>query len=285
MMKKVSLLLVLLLLLNPVLGAIPVLAADPPAAPSDLKAVAVSGKEIKLTWTDNSDDETGFIVERGDSESGPYSVLPAVGPNVTELSDTGLTSNTAYYYRVRAYKADTSNIDSECSNVSGATTFSLPPSAPTDLKAAAVTDAQINLSWTDTSANEEGFKVERKTSTTDFQEIVAVGADITAYADTGLESGVTYTYRIRAYNNGGNSDYCNAAGATLGGKPSTPANLKAVASGSQINLTWADTSDNEQGFKIERKAAGGSWKEIAGDLKKNVVSYSDKGLTAGVYTY
>lgn len=285
-MKKVSLLLVLLLLSNLGLGAIMVLAAGTPAAPSNLNAEAVSGSEIKLTWTDKSDNETGFIVERGVSEGGPYSELPAVGANVTELVDTGLNPDTTYYYRVRAYKAGTPNIYSEYSVVASATTFPFPPFPPENLVAAAVTDAQINLSWTDKSNNEKGFKIERKTSTTDFQEIAAVGGDITAYADTGLESGITYTYRIRAYNDGGHSAYSNEAKATTGGKPSAPTNLKAVAaSSSQINLTWVDTSDNEKGFKIERKAAGGSWKEIAADIGKNVVSYSDKGLSAGIYTY
>jgi transcriptional regulator CtsR len=262
------------------------LAASAPAAPSNLNAEAVSGSEIKLTWTDKSDNETGFIVERGVSEGGPYSELPAVGANVTELVDTGLNPDTTYYYRVRAYQAGTPNIYSEYSAVASATTFPFPPFPPENLVAAAVTDAQINLSWTDKSNNEKGFKIERKTSTTDFQEIAAVGGDITAYADTGLESGITYTYRIRAYNDGGHSAYSNETKATTGGKPSAPTNLKAVAaSSSQINLTWVDTSDNEKGFKIERKAAGGSWKEIAADIGKNVVSYSDKGLSAGTYTY
>ena len=144
-MKKVSLLLVLLLLSNLGLGAIMGLAASAPAAPSNLNAEAVSGSEIKLTWTDKSDNETGFIVERGVSEGGPYSELPAVGANVTELVDTGLNPDTTYYYRVRAYQAGTPNIYSEYSAVASATTFPFPPFPPENLVAAAVTDAQINL--------------------------------------------------------------------------------------------------------------------------------------------
>ena len=59
MMKKVSLLLVLLLLSNLGLGAIMGLAASS-CSTLKLKAEAVSGTEIKLTWTDESDNETGL---------------------------------------------------------------------------------------------------------------------------------------------------------------------------------------------------------------------------------
>ncbi len=288
-MKKVSFLLVLFLLLNILgLGAVnPVLAADPPAAPTSLTAVTgldnLGEPLINLSWTDNSTSETGFKIERSESADGVFFQISTVGPNVKVFSDTGLTRETTYWYRVKAYNEAG---DSLPSNVASATTFPPRPSAPTGLTATAATDSQINLSWTDTSDNEKGFKIERKTATSDYQQIVAVGANITAYADTGLSSGITYTYRIRAYNDGGNSDYSSVASATTGGKPSAPAGLTAVAvSGSQINLTWTDTSNNEAGFKIERKTGSGNFVQII-TVGPNTTVYSDTGLSTGItYTY
>ncbi|MDQ7054057.1 MAG: fibronectin type III domain-containing protein [candidate division KSB1 bacterium] len=70
----------------------------------------------------------------------------------------------------------------------------------------------------------------------------------------------TYTYRVRAFNADGNSGYSNEASATTQSQPNPPAapsNLTATAvSTSQIDLSWTDNSNNEDGFKIERKDHG-----------------------------
>ena len=77
-----------------------------------------------------------------------------------------------------------------------------------------MSSSQINLSWTDNSNNETGFKVYRTNHGKAFKEIATVGANVTTYADTGLKASTTYRYRVRAYNGSGNSDYSNIASAT-----------------------------------------------------------------------
>jgi hypothetical protein len=82
----------------------------------------------------------------------------------------------------------------------------------------AVSTSQINLSWTDNSGNETGFKIERCTGSgcTNFAQIATVGANVRSYNNTGLNKNTTYTYRVRAYNAAGNSTYSNTvAGKTL----------------------------------------------------------------------
>lgn len=59
-----------------------------------------------------------------------------------------------------------------------------------------------------------------------------------------------------------------------GSIPAAPSGLKAAVSGSTVTLTWMDNSDNEQGFKIERKPKVGTWSQI-GLVGANVRSYSD----------
>jgi hypothetical protein len=83
------------------------------------------------------------------------------------------------------------------------------PTAPTGLTAAAASRSQINLIWTDNSANESGFRIERSTNGTNFQQIATVGANVTSLASTGLARDRTYYYRVRAYNSVGSSPYSN----------------------------------------------------------------------------
>lgn len=76
------------------------------------------------------------------------------------------------------------------------------------------TAAQLTVTWGDASSNEDGFKVERKTGTGTFAQVVAVAANITMYTDSSLANNTTYTYRTRAYNTWGDSAYSNEASAT-----------------------------------------------------------------------
>jgi len=73
------------------------------------------------------------------------------------------------------------------------------PNAPTGLTATAVSHTQINLAWTDNSTNETGFRIERSPDNVTFTEIGTVGANTTAYQDTGLSAFTTYYYRVRSY--------------------------------------------------------------------------------------
>jgi hypothetical protein len=197
----------------------PVLAAgtggNPPAVPANLTATAVSSSQINLTWTD-SDIETGFKIERCTGAGcSDFAQIATVSANVTSYSNTGLTGSTSYSYRVRAY-----NIagDSDYSNTTSAVTLAAPalPAAPTNLSAAVISKSQINLTWTDNSGNETGFRIERcKGATcTNFALIATVGANVTSYSNTKLTANTTYRYRVYAYTASGNSAYSNIVSAT-----------------------------------------------------------------------
>lgn len=75
-----------------------------PAAPSNLTATAASRTQINLTWTDNAGNETGFTIERCQGNNCTnFAQIGTVNANVTTYSNTGLSRNTTYRYRVRAY--------------------------------------------------------------------------------------------------------------------------------------------------------------------------------------
>src|SRR6266581_4307753 len=95
------------------------------------------------------------------------------------------------------------------------------PAAPTDLAATAVSSSQIDLAWTDNAINEDRFEVERCLGggCTDFARIAVRGPDVTSFSDGGLAPGTTYSYRVRARNAGGPSDYSNVATAATNAPP------------------------------------------------------------------
>jgi subtilisin family serine protease len=98
----------------------------PPAAPSDLAAAAVDHQRIDLTWTDNSDNESGFEVQRSTDAFVTFAVIN-VGANVTSFQNTGLAASTTYAYRVLAKNTGGS---SDFSNTASATTSEAPPNSP-----------------------------------------------------------------------------------------------------------------------------------------------------------
>jgi subtilisin family serine protease len=254
---------------------------SPPAAPANLSATAVSSSQINLSWTDQSANETGFQIERKTGAGGAYAQIGTATANTMTHNDTGLAEGTAYFYRVRAVNGGG---NSAFSNEASATPVS-PPAAPANLSATVISVSQINLTWTDQSANETGIQIERKTGAGGaYALIVTTAPNTTTYSNSGLAEGTAYFYRVRAVNSAGNSGYSNEASATtLVSPPAAPANLSATAvSVSQINLSWTDQSINETGFQIERKnGAGGTYAQIVTTTAPNVTTYSDSGLLEG----
>ena len=74
-----------------------------PNAPSNVTGTATSATQVKLSWVDNSNNETGFQIKRWNGSA--WAQIGTVGPNVTTYTDTGLSPSTTYYYEVVAYNS------------------------------------------------------------------------------------------------------------------------------------------------------------------------------------
>ncbi|HEX3126087.1 MAG TPA: fibronectin type III domain-containing protein [Thermoanaerobaculia bacterium] len=91
-------------------------------APTNLVATAVSSTEIKLTWTDNSDNEANFLIEK--ISSGVFKQFKMTGANITSVKLTGLAPGTQYTFRLRAATATATSM--EYSGYSNTATVSTP---------------------------------------------------------------------------------------------------------------------------------------------------------------
>ena len=332
-------------------------AGDVPASPTGLVATAISSSAIELNWTDTSNNEDGFRIERSStSKSTGFTAIAVFGSNVqTYLDDQGdgggdggvrpggggggpaastvassattlgLTPGQTYWYRVVAFNA---NGDSGFSNTASATTLAADtgtvPADPTGLAATATSSTTVELSWTDNSSDEDGFRIERSSTSesTGFTAIAVVGSNVQTYLDDqgdgggggggrpggggggptaltvasstttlGPTPGQTYWYRVVAFNSNGDSGFSNIASVATPspplGSPLPPSNLVAAAETStSIYLLWTDNSDNEDGFKVERgDSSTGPWTEIA-TIPANSTQFGNASLLpTTVYYY
>ncbi|MBN1670160.1 MAG: fibronectin type III domain-containing protein [Kiritimatiellae bacterium] len=95
----------------------------------------------------------------------------------------------------------------------------LPPLRPANLTAAAEPDGDIRLAWSDTSVNEQNFKIRRSSDGVDFGYAVVVPANETSWMDTGLTPGASYFYKIKTEHAAlGDSDYSACVRATPAGE-------------------------------------------------------------------
>jgi len=88
------------------------------------------------------------------------------------------------------------------------------PPPPPSLSAEPVSISQINLEWS-SSGEVNGFIIERSLNLTDgYTQITETGPEIKSYEDINLKDNTAYYYRIKAYNDEGDSEYSNCVYAT-----------------------------------------------------------------------
>lgn len=182
------------------------------APPTDLKCTFVSSSKITLEWTDNSDNESGFKIEYKKGDEGEWRVLTWVSANVEAYTISDLKKHARYFFRIRAYSY-TDNSDSLSDELLVSTSL---PFAPTEVSAVSFSSSTIKLRWKDNSDDESGFEIFRKTQFSDkFTSIAKVNADTTEYTDTNLRDGLTFTYKIAAYNAAGSAESTSATTKTI----------------------------------------------------------------------
>ena len=237
-----------------------------------------ANETVKLTAPDGAaDDNFGYSVAAGGgraivgapgdaSETGAAYVFSI--PEWTDISDsdsgttshtvTGLTNGVEHTFLIRPV------VGSDPEPASGdiqATPQQSPAATPTGLTALGG-DAQVTLSWTDPNDSTiTGYKYQQKESGTfgSWITILTSGygeANSTGYTvTTGVDNGKTYTFRIRAVDEAGDSTASNQASAST--LPVAPANLAAAASDGQVTLSWDDPG-NASITKYQYSTDGGT---------------------------
>ncbi|MBN1676843.1 MAG: fibronectin type III domain-containing protein, partial [Kiritimatiellae bacterium] len=141
------------------------------------------------------------------------------------------------------------------------------PDAPSGLSAAVLSSTSIQLTWTDNSGDETGFKIDRRESGTDpWVRVGTPSANGTSHTDSGLAAGTKYYYKVMAANAAGDSPYSNVADATTQAEVPPPS----------IAVSTTSVSVSGEAGQNAASATFQVWNGGAGTLAYNVVETTSK---------
>lgn len=235
-------------------------------APTYLSSEVLDDKTASLYWEDNCDFETGYRIQRRTDEE-EYSTLAEIPANSTSFTDSDITFEKTYYYRVQAITAING---SDFSNVEYLNSTFPPPS---DLNSEILSAGKIELTWKDNCFYEDGYKIERSSNGSEFKVIRRLNADVTEYIDKDLDYDTDYSYRVFAFTSKNKSHYTNTISEYYG--LLTPGNfIISKIADRQVKLKWVDNISIEDGFKIQRRTENTEFKTID-TIQPNIESYID----------
>jgi FtsP/CotA-like multicopper oxidase with cupredoxin domain len=188
-------------------------AVTAPAVPTNFVATPQAGPQIRLTWRDNSNNETGFVVKRGVNVAPGATLgnLVSLPPGTTSYVDTAVASPNTYSYQVCAINSGGVTCASNTNTVS----LGALPAAPTVVSAVVSNlknnSATVTVKWTDNATNETGFTVKRATDVAFTQNIATYGvnANATTFAQS-VSRNQTLYYCVQSVNANGTSPCVNA---------------------------------------------------------------------------
>lgn len=177
----------------------------PPKSPI-LNVTSFSTNTISLSWSENTPNVDNFLIYRASGNS-TFAHITTLPGNVLKYTDRNLTPETTYDYKLLATNKGGL---SPFSNMIVQMTNGLPPTAPSNLSVTSFSTDTISLSWTNPK-NINGIELYQSTGTTIESTVVLkrISPTATIYAATGLIPSTLYSFKLRASNKWGYSDFSN----------------------------------------------------------------------------
>lgn len=158
------------------------------------------------------------------------------------------------------------------------------PFAPDRVRRDRIDPEHVLITWEDV-ANEDGYEILRRpVYETEFQSRGTVGENVTEFLDE-TPKGTIFVYRVRAFNEDGDSDFSNECYVNRNPVP-VPLyfNVRLIAL-TVVRVRWSDRAAGERGFEIQRADLGGEFKHLV-NVPPNTEVYDDYTLSAAnSYTY
>lgn len=258
---------------------------SPPPAPYDLSLIRLSQNLVNISWKDSGSFITGYELWRKDGSNGTYYKLKDISSGSFNTNDQLPNASTIYFYKMRSSNDAGKSAFSKEVSTSG-TGGSGSVNAPSNLKATALGTSKVLLTWQDNSNNENYFKIERKTSWTDFQQVGVVPFNTTSFRDSssGMSAGNQYIYRVKVFSSNDSATSSEVTVTTLSFEP--PSNLSAAVYNSKtIRLSWVNNNSYQLQIIVERKTGlNGTWNTLA-TVNSVPNQYDDATVQAGTTYY
>ncbi len=228
--------------------------SGPPAAPSFAAAVAVAGPHVVVGWSDSSNDETGFEVERRLEPAGAWTPVGSVGAGVTSLRDTSPPTPATLGYRARAVNGFGPSAWSNIATVATVDPPMPPPAAPTVSQNGTGGPGTVFVFWTEALGTVSGYRVERRVGSDPTWRLVRTRDQyMTSMTDRDIVRDETYHYRILTVNSAGVSAPTPESSITVV-PPNPPLNLVAESPlSTQVLLNWNAPVGFANGYFVERR--------------------------------
>jgi hypothetical protein len=248
---------------------------QPPAAPTNLVATAVTAVRIDLSWSDNAANETSYEVERRLATEAAFTPLATLDAASTGYTDEAVAEKTMYAYRVRAVAEA---LDSPYSNEAEATTPAAgAPLAPHGVAVGSVAADGAVLTWTDAAVNENGYRVERVEASS-VVPLLTLPAGTTRAELTGLAADDLVRVQVVAFNELGDSPP-SAVVAFFTGAAVAGLTFQVLVPG-RLHLEWIDRTAGRLATTLERDAGPGF--EAIATIQAGESTFDDDTFTPGV---
>jgi prophage DNA circulation protein len=258
-----------------------------PSPPLGLTVASSTSASAVLSWSPAATGglASGYIVQVSAHGAGIWIPVATVGPSPTGFTVTGLSSSTAYDFRVLGSNATGIG---DASNIATGSTLAKAPNAPTGVSAAAGSPAYsvVALSWTASAidgTHDAAATYQPQFALASGGGWSSFGAPIagTSVSVTGLADATAYNFQVIATNTGGSATSGTASLTTLAKAPNAPTGVTAVAGSpaySVVALSWtASATDGTHDAAATYQpqfalASGGGWSSFGAPIAGTSVS-------------
>lgn len=235
------------------------------STPGSFTASTISSSEIDLSWTDVANEVSYKIYFNGINDFSSASVLTTLAAGTTSYHHTGLSASSTFYYWIVAvgdnvtYSDSNSATTTATTSSAGATTLN----APTGVALGTATTTTQPITWTDTntSPNENSYKVQQSPAGAGtWTDSTMTGLSSTGATVTGLTASTSYDYRVVAVGDGttttNSAPSSTVTGSTAASSYDTDAQaaFDAIATAGETLTTTVKDAFNT--FVVNQKSAG-----------------------------
>ncbi|MCD8383798.1 MAG: hypothetical protein LUC39_02405 [Clostridiales bacterium] len=223
---------------------------------------------VKISWTKAGGAKSGYQIWRRTADSDYEQIGTVSSINTLTWTDETAALGVRYYYMVRSVSGSARS--------AYASQYITRLTAPTGISVSNVKNG-VQVKW-NAVTGAKSYQIWRKTPGGSWARVGSTSD--TTYISTGVSSGNTYIFTVKAAYNSSVSAY-NTTGKTIMRLAEPTIKLENLVGG--LTASW-NAVDGAKGYKLYRRSETGSYVLIA-DLGADELSYTDKAAKAGIVFY